>query len=507
MKEGYEMENTIQFKDMVDIQKLTNLFEDLTYNSADMHQAVEKWSNAKSSNPTLVKMFKDSLIIGVPVEQTIVNKDYLAKNNIPQVFKDMFEPLEERVNQIIYAHPELLEVPEIKRYLSIRNPYDTFERVVYALVNQPVDNCVLSEWELNTIHYWIEMRDWQSISLSFFDGLDQSVRYLHVRNGIRAGIKINQGESFYRYMYRIIKKAFGKDSLEASEYNSLLTRLSLFKQQLSAKSHGENILCLSIHPADYLTVSEGNSWSSCYSLTGDGGGDYASAVSSTLISRDAVVAYVIPKEEYEKMQENNDYIYVPNKHWRTFVLINPKQMLLMKGYPYQAPTLFKQISDLVKQMSEIPYTFSPDGNFFIESASAYLDVHTPSKEEYKVGSWYKVPDFNTSNEFKHIQFAVHPFYWDNGEDIDLDLSGTDALFSWNKLEQCACCGNGIQHGDEAYDEETDSICCYECMELIQSERDEEAREAEEAERAEEEERELRYEYEENLGEQMRFDFA
>ena len=130
-------------------------------------------------------------------------------------------------------------------------------------------------------------------------------------------------------------------------------RLDLFetwRNQISNLSTSRSIDCnlvFSIHPMDFLTMSDNDSgWSSCMSWK-DGGG-YSAGVLEMLNSNMAVVAYLKSKSK--------DYTFnghaLPNMTWRSLVFVSKDLILMDKSYPYYNEKLSQKA---LQSLSEILY--------------------------------------------------------------------------------------------------------------------------------------------------------
>ena len=87
-------------------------------------------------------------------------------------------------------------------------------------------------------------------------------------------------------------------------------------------------LCLSIHPMDYMTMSDNDcDWDSCMSWRN--GGCYRRGTVEMMNSNCVVVAYLRASEDmrfYDK--------YWNNKKWRQLFVVTPECIVGVKGYPY-----------------------------------------------------------------------------------------------------------------------------------------------------------------------------
>ena len=95
-------------------------------------------------------------------------------------------------------------------------------------------------------------------------------------------------------------------------------------------------LCLSIHPLDYMTMSDNNSgWDSCMSWTNEG--CYRQGTVEMMNSDMVVVAYLASSEDMTLWwsADKDDDKYWNNKKWRQLFVINKDIITNVKAYPYR----------------------------------------------------------------------------------------------------------------------------------------------------------------------------
>ena len=99
----------------------------------------------------------------------------------------------------------------------------------------------------------------------------------------------------------------------------------------STKLHGQ--LCISIHPLDYMTMSDNDcDWDSCMSWKNEG--SYRLGTVEMMNSPSVVVAYL----------ESSTPMWLPkgvwnNKKWRCLFIVTPDVITSVKGYPYNSNAL------------------------------------------------------------------------------------------------------------------------------------------------------------------------
>ena len=107
-------------------------------------------------------------------------------------------------------------------------------------------------------------------------------------------------------------------------------------------------LCLSIHPLDFLTMSDNASnWSSCMSWMDDPG-DYRLGTIEMMNSPYVVIAYVEAKEPMYLEYQGDTW---NNKRWRQLYMVSPEMILGNRQYPYNNDvfqgTAIKWLRDLM----------------------------------------------------------------------------------------------------------------------------------------------------------------
>ena len=143
----------------------------------------------------------------------------------------------------------------------------------------------------------------------------------------------HKGIKITKHINRILNKSFVADRI-INEYSFSLMQLKPV----------EGILVLSIHPFDYIGMSEsGYGWSSCQSLDGD----YAAGTFSLLNDSSTMVAYLAAKE-----QMTFPWGQWSPKKWRMLVHTDKTHNLFVfnKHYPFSSPDLEEATEGLIKEI-------------------------------------------------------------------------------------------------------------------------------------------------------------
>lgn len=213
-------------------------------------------------------------------------------------------------------------------------------------------------------------------------------------------------------------------------------------------------LCLSIHPLDYMTMSDNESgWTSCMSW--DGGGEYRQGTVEMMNSEAVIVAYLKSKDDmvltYNPRYEWN------NKKWRQLFIVNENVLLGVKAYPYENMKLTKEVLNWLKELAE-PY-------FNTKYTTNPVDIEN-----------------HNHNFFKDIENEVYFSFWTERMYNDLNCSGSHLClistnmggtkydFCYSGATECMVCGcteyKHIESERLACDDCNHTIHCAECGEEI-----------------------------------------
>lgn len=212
---------------------------------------------------------------------------------------------------------------------------------------------------------------------------------------------------------------------------------------LNQKSLDGN-LCLSIHPLDYLTMSENASkWTSCMNWTEPG--CYRMGTVEMMNSPMVVIAYL--------KSENRNYHFAGNKewndkHWRILLIVTKEGIISVKGYPYANPDLTKMcIEWLAKLANEnLGWEYYPvdvikeDKEFIYAPNQHKYDIVTETAQMYN--------DFGATEHFGALEV------------LDDDTDITFYKFHYSGPTECLICGNTSNtYYDESY-VFCDNCCSY-----------------------------------------------
>lgn len=229
-------------------------------------------------------------------------------------------------------------------------------------------------------------------------------------------------------------------------------------------------LVLSIHPFDFITMSDNASdWSSCMSWTNEG--CYHLGTVEMMNSNNVIVAYIKSSScpyNFSKGEEDHNLVW-NNKKWRQLIYITKDIIVSGKAYPYSNKEVsfmaLEELKKLAKQNLSWTYMFGPE---------KYSDmIHINSMEAMENNRRW----LYTGQTFKHnILFDTRGMYNDM-----LNDSCTNYWCYRNKVPKmrivsvsgkapCACCGDDALYESECPEDYNDRwnnperIVCSDCFE-------------------------------------------
>jgi hypothetical protein len=146
-----------------------------------------------------------------------------------------------------------------------------------------------------------------------------------------------------------------------SLYNEYKDRISVIRTTLKL----DTVVYVSIHPLDFLTMSDNNSgWGSCMSMK-TRKGSYRSGITEMMNSPMCVIAYTLSKESFPMKGDNGDEYYLPNKSWRQLLFVDSqaKTILGSRQYPFTSKELCRAAMELI---AEERFIAGADGMCFSE---------------------------------------------------------------------------------------------------------------------------------------------
>lgn len=311
----------------------------------------------------------------------------------------------------------------------------------------------------------------------------ESLRYYYGQESLSDFVK-DQEEGFfdnltvkdYTYNGKIITK--GSKLVRAFKYfvgnEGLLTDLQNQASRIIQESKISGKLCLSIHPLDYLSISENNyNWRSCHSLDGE----YRAGNISYLLDSTTVVCYLKGADEVKLPNFPADVRW-NDKKWRVLLYFSNDKNMIFAGrqYPFDSEAgmdiVRYDLLEAIKFTSPAKKTAWSQWNKIIypkvkitDDVKVVLD-----KGFVPVGHNVKTLDnvvFNAdgSRQFNDVlrSSCYKPHYiakyssgdlcWENSFCLS---TNNDTRFDIGAYTPCICCG------EEAAMYDADTMMCYDC---------------------------------------------
>lgn len=165
-----------------------------------------------------------------------------------------------------------------------------------------------------------------------------------------------------RAMQKVIKY-FGWDDL-AEDFENFRVKLSMVTNEKEVKGN----ICISIHPLDFMTMSDNASdWSSCMSWISRG--CYHAGTVEMMNSNNVVCAYIEGKTPFhfgkkELSDHTGEEWTWNNKKWRQLFYVTKDIIVGGKSYPYANENFTKKVIEILREFAEKnlkwTYTFGPE---------------------------------------------------------------------------------------------------------------------------------------------------
>ena len=259
-------------------------------------------------------------------------------------------------------------------------------------------------------------------------------------------VKVCKGQK----ITKVIGKLANIFGLSPSGYEKFRIAHSQVLNQKKLTGH----LCLSIHPLDYMTMSDNNSgWDSCMSWLNEG--CYRQGTVEMMNSDMVVVAYLTASEEMPLWwsSDKDEDKYWNNKKWRQLFVINRDLITNVKSYPYRNDELTNICLNWLRELA---------------GADKFHDTICDWEDERPV-----VDDV----EYTIVAYSDHMYNdFENSNGLFCYISKTapkGISFNYSGEAECMNCGEMF----EAYGEEVRLLCyscepgysCEECGETLPNE--------------------------------------
>lgn len=303
-------------------------------------------------------------------------------------------------------------------------------------------------------------------------------------------MKLFRGMKPMKVLHRIVQEYNGPEDI----FDAFRIWHSM---QLNQK-YMDGELCLSIHPMDFITMSDNdNEWKSCMRWTDPTGsdddhGDFRSGTVQCMNSPYIIVAYLHNPDHVYHPFGNNDYWN--SKQWRELFIVHDGVINEIKGYPFQDENLTNTCLMWLKELAvknlgwiyeneevdvgrEIKLNDSEDiyltydaGNFM------YKDIGTIQKhrgrinrEQLMIPDKYLIQessnaDHNITHYFITIPYGGKGTCMCCGGILPYEKSERVMCNNCDTVQICDCCGEPIYDDCVYWIDDRDGPICESCFE-------------------------------------------
>ena len=286
--------------------------------------------------------------------------------------------------------------------------------------------------------------------------------------------KIPAGTKVFRAIGKILKYCNANKSV-IDFFEEVRIKISLI---LNEKNITGN-LCFSIHPLDFMTMSDNNSdWSSCMSWKRSG--CYRVGSYEMMNSNNAICCYIESNNRMMGLESDNsdakEHPFWNDKKWRSLLFVNKDIIVSGKSYPYKNDEFSKKLLEVARELAEknLGWTYK----FGIEPYKDMLNVN--SLDDYVINR-------DLENSKDRDNFIPKKIYFTNNAMYN-DMCNDNSYGYWclrNPIRHtkkinisgpvvCISCGKPLLqlNNDDDFDfdepewndryEDTENLICIEC---------------------------------------------
>ena len=176
--------------------------------------------------------------------------------------------------------------------------------------------------------------------------------------------------------------------------------------------------CLSIHPLDYMTMSDNYcDWDSCMSWRDNG--SYKQGTVEMMNSQYVIIAYI---ESHRPYFLDDDELTWSNKKWRELFIVSPQIIQGIKGYPYENAEIEKIFASWIKELAKKNLGWTYENEY-----------KTYKLNGHKCFEFNKDIGFFTNYMYNDFKVKKYNCYINNYEQEDIHIK-------YSGESQCMICG-------------------------------------------------------------------
>ena len=315
---------------------------------------------------------------------------------------------------------------------------------------------VTDRWS-DEFYYMLRLFNYENLASNLLNNFPLRVE-ITFNNGEK--IVLNRGAKTMKMMGKVSKMLGISD-----EFEQFRLKHSLLLNQKKVTG----TLCLSIHPLDYITMSDNsNNWCSCMSWMNDG--EYRMGTVEMMNSPCVVVAYL--KSSNESLRfcgcEWN------SKRWRTLIIVDRNVICSIKNYPYENKDLTFAAIEMLREMGRerLGWDFPNPISEIREGCRFEMDGEDRVIEFYTT---HMYNDFGAATHYGIISSEMGSRYslCYSGAATCMFCGSADHIYEehnyvlcshcssgYEELYYCDCCGRTIYEGEGYWMNGEVPICEY-----------------------------------------------
>lgn len=278
---------------------------------------------------------------------------------------------------------------------------------------------------------------------------------------------------------RDLKLAYGMGLMKALKKVIDFFNLGLDKEfeqfrievsQIFNDKYIKGTICYSIHPYDFITMSDNDyGWSSCMNWTADGnGGCYHAGTIETMNANNVICCYICSEDKLFKYKGST----WNNKKWRQLLYVTPEIICGGWAYPYQNQKITKVILETLRRLAEknLKWTYQYGPEYYNDM------VHVFSLTAMDNNRWWRRHDAYKHNILFDTKLMYNDFLNKNRDNEDVFLCirnkvKKNTIISVSGKCNCISCNKNLQEdyinedNDWDYNERyiADKVLCKSCI--------------------------------------------
>lgn len=292
-------------------------------------------------------------------------------------------------------------------------------------------------------------------------------------NPNKKNVKISKGIKLMKAILKVLQYAeLDKEPEIVKSFEKFRIAHSLILNDKIIKGK----LCLSIHPMDFMTMSDNDSdWSSCMSWVRDG--CYHVGTVEMMNSNNVICAYLESSKPYifaDECEGEEEFYSWNNKKWRQLFYATKEIIVSGKPYPYAADEITKYAISVLRDLAK--ENWGREYEYGIEQYQDMKNIHKLEDIE-NISYWIRHNNTKKHNIVFHTQGMYNDMFNDHNTKYWCVRNKVkkNVLISYSGKCPCLKCGNKVieerDYDDDGYNgryDRTGSAICSNCIEYCES---------------------------------------